>query len=109
MQYVVLSAHFTKPHRAQAACLLLRELGLPCRYQMGTRVAHGAVPCPAGPRHSLVPVRPAPAAACRTGIILNMVLPKGQSALARQLVRRFGGREIHLAAGPTEPSQHMIC
>ena len=108
MKYVVLSAQFTVPHQAQSACLLLRELGLPCRYQMGPRVAHGAAPCPAGPRRSLVPVRPVPVF-CRPEIILNVVLPKGRSALARQLVRRFGGREIRLTAGPTEPSQHMIC
>ena len=108
MKYIVFSARFTEPHRAQAACLLLRELGLPCRYQMGPRVVHGAVPSPAVLQRSLVSVRPAPAA-CRAGIILNVVLPKGQSTLARQLIRRFGGREIRLAAGPTGTTQHMIC
>ena len=108
MQYLVISACFSDPRRAQAACLLLRELGLPCRHQLGRRMVHVPVPCPAAPRHSRTKVTAIPAVG-RSKTVINTVLPRGQAALARRVIRGLGGREIPPTPGPTAAPPHMIC
>lgn len=89
----VLSVAFDCPCRAQKAHDDFCRMGIPCRHQLGRRVAHAAVPHPLPQHRSLAEVQPAPRTA-HPAVILNLSTDAAQLSKVRKLIRRYGGREI---------------